>query len=81
MRSILRQALVLELYLFAVAVRDAGAALAFTGSLDGLTAGAPFDVTWSGAVGTSSLTLLSGTTVVNDIACKLMLDHDRRLLT
>ena len=62
---------VLQLCIAVFGIRGADAALAFTGSLDGLTAGASFDVTWSGAVGTSSLTLLSGTTVVNKIACKL----------
>lgn len=69
MRFFSRQELVLQLCLVAFGIRGAIAALAFTGSLTGLTAGAPFDVTWSGAVGTSSLTMLSGSTVVNKIAC------------
>lgn len=70
MKLFSRQELTLQLcFLAGFAIRETAAGLAFTGSLNGLTAGAPFDVTWSGAVGTSTLTLLSGTTVVNNIAC------------
>jgi hypothetical protein len=71
MRLFGRKELVLQLCVAAFGVRGAAAALAFTGSLDGLTAGAPCDVKWSGAIGTSTLTLLSGSTVVNKIACAL----------
>lgn len=42
-------------------------------SLDGLTAGSPFNLTWSGASGTTTLTLQNGTAdnmdVVATIAC------------
>lgn len=71
MKLLGRKEFVLQSCLAALGMRGAAASLAFTGSLDGLTAGAPFDVTWTGAVGTSSLTLLSGTAVVNKIACVL----------
>jgi hypothetical protein len=69
MRFFSRRELILQLCFAVFGIRRATATLAFTGSLTGLTASAQFDVTWSGAVGTSSLTLLSGTTVVNRIAC------------
>ncbi|KAH8754017.1 hypothetical protein F5882DRAFT_53132 [Hyaloscypha sp. PMI_1271] len=75
MRLFGRKELVLQLCVAAFGVRGAAAALAFTGSLDGLTAGAPFDVKWSGAIGTSTLTLLSGSTVVNKIAFGISDQH------
>jgi len=58
-------------FLSAFTIGRSAVALAFTGSLNGLAAGAPFEVTWTGTVGTSSLTLLSATIVVNYIACTL----------
>lgn len=63
-------------FLATCAIRGATAALAFTNSFNGLTAGASFDLEWSGASGTSSVTLLSGASSsqveVNKVACMLI---------
>lgn len=51
------------------------ALLAFTCSLTGLTAGAQFNVVWSGAIGTVKLTLQNETAgvvnTINVISCEL----------
>ena len=60
------------------AIQKSAAALVFTNpSLAGLTAGAPVNLTWSGASGTTTVTLQNGTAndleTVTVIACKLYL--------
>ncbi|KAH7419419.1 hypothetical protein BKA64DRAFT_699452 [Cadophora sp. MPI-SDFR-AT-0126] len=57
----------LHTYILSIFVfQKSAAALAFTNpSLAGLTAGAPFNLTWSGASGTTTVTLQNGT--VNDL--------------
>lgn len=80
MKFFSRQGSGLQLCLANFGLLGARAALAFTGSLTGLTVGAPFDVTWSGAVGTWTLTLLNGTRVVNKITCMLALERMEQLL-
>ncbi len=48
--------------LSAFAIEKVAANLVFTNSdLSGITAGAPFNLTWSGASGTTTLTLVNGT--------------------
>ncbi len=62
-----------------LAIESALATLVFTNpSFSDLTAGAPFNVTWSGASGTTTLTLQNGTAnninTVGVIACTLLLE-------
>jgi hypothetical protein len=74
MRSLSSQSLLVQLCLVNIfAIGRVAAALAFTNpSLSGLTAGEPFTLTWSGASGTTTLTLQNGNPLqtVDTIACK-----------
>jgi hypothetical protein len=81
MRFFSRQGSGLQLCLANFGLCGARVALAFTGSLTGLTVWAPFDVTWSGALGTSTFTLFNGTRVVNKISCMLGTGENGRGLT
>jgi hypothetical protein len=71
----------MQLCLANFGLRGARATLAFTSSLTSLTVWVPFDVTWSGVVGTSTLTLFNGTRVVNKISCMLGTGENGRCLT
>jgi len=57
------------------AIQKSAAALVFTNpSLAGLTAGAPFNLTWSGASGTTTVTLQNGT--ANDLETVIVIASD-----
>merc|ERR1712093_657360 len=57
------------------AFQKSAAALAFTNpSLAGLTAGAPYNLTWSGASGTTTVTLQNGT--ANDLETVIVIASD-----
>jgi len=63
-------------FLLAFVIGKSAAILNFTNpTLSGLTAGVPFNVTWSGASGTSTLALQNGTAsslnTVDVISCML----------
>jgi hypothetical protein len=80
MRSLSSHSLLVQLCLVNIfAIGRVAAALAFTNpSLSGLTAGEPFTLTWSGASGTTTLTLQNGNPLqtVDTIACKLADDNN-----
>jgi hypothetical protein len=67
--------------LYTFAIERVVSSLVFTNpSLSGLTAGAPFNLTWTGAVGTATVTLQNGTAsqikTVNVVACmSILLTH------
>jgi hypothetical protein len=64
------------IFVFIFAIGNVAGQLKFTNpSLDGLTAGAPFNLTWTGAAGTTTLTLQNGTAsnrnTVDTVACSV----------
>ncbi|KAK0125561.1 hypothetical protein ONS95_000432 [Cadophora gregata] len=70
-----RRALLHTCLLSIFAFQKSAAALAFTNpSLAGLTAGAPYNLTWSGASGTTTVTLQNGT--ANDLEMVVVIASD-----